>query len=369
MKKLIEPDHINFLIVGCGRIAQRYGKLIGGQKISGGRLLAVCDINDQKAKELARVTGTVAYTDMHQMMSEHAAKADVVCILTESGHHAQHCIELAQYGKHILVEKPMALRVEDGLAMIEACSSNDIMLFVVKQNRFNRAIQLTRNALMAGRFGDLVMGTVRVRWCRDQAYYKQAQWRGTWRLDGGVFANQASHHIDLLQWMLGNPVSVIARSRTALADIEAEDTGACIITFESGAIGIVEATTATRPKDTEGSLSILGCRGMVEVGGFAANEIKTWQFEDTDEIDTNVFGIGQELPADVYGFGHQAYLSDVVQSIRGLGSPIVDGYEGMKSLTLVAAIYEAFETGKEVQVGSTHHVSRLGNIPEIGIAE
>lgn len=362
MKKLVEPKDIGFLIVGCGRIAERYGKLFQNGKIIGGRLLAVCDVDAQKANALAKETGSSAFTDMHRMMLEHAADADVVCILTESGNHAQHCLELVQYGKHILVEKPMALRVKDGAAMLHACEANNVRLFVVKQNRFNQAIQLTYNALKAGRFGDLVMGTVRVRWCRDQQYYNQASWRGSWLMDGGVFANQASHHIDLLQWMLGNPVSVIARARTALADIEAEDTGACIVTFESGALGIIEATTATRPKDTEGSISLLGSRGMVEVGGFAANKIKVWQFDEPQESDVDVFGLGEELPADVYGFGHQAYLSDVVHSIMENSHPKVGGYEGMKSLRLISAIYESIETGQEVLVGATDHNSRLGNL-------
>ncbi len=366
---MIETKNIGFLIVGCGRIAERYGKLFQNGKIIGGRLLAVSDVDAQKANTLAKETGSAAYTDMHKMMLEHAADADVVCILTESGNHARHCLDLVQYGKHILVEKPMALRVKDGEAMVQACTLNNIRLFVVKQNRFNRAIQLTHNALKAGRFGDLVMGTVRVRWCRDQQYYNQASWRGSWSMDGGVFANQASHHVDLLQWMLGNPVSVIARARTALADIEAEDTGACIVTFESGALGIIEATTATRPKDTEGSISLLGSKGMVEVGGFAANKIKVWQFDEPQDSDTDIISTGQELPADVYGFGHQAYLSDVVQSILGSSHSMVDGYEGMKSLRLVSAIYEAIETGREVFVGATDHDSRLGNVRVSDVVE
>ena len=214
--------------------------------------------------------------------------SDVVSILTDSGSHADVTVELAPYGRHIVVEKPMALTLQDADAMIRACDANGIRLFVVKQNRFNVPIVKTREALEQGRFGKIVMGTVRVRWCRDQAYYDQADWRGRWATDGGVLSNQASHHIDVLEWMLGDVSSVFAMSRTALVDIEAEDTAVVLVRFVSGALGIIEATTATRPRDLEGSLSILGENGSVEVGGFALNLMKTWQFTTTEPGDEKV---------------------------------------------------------------------------------
>jgi predicted dehydrogenase len=204
------------------------------------------------------------------------------------------------------------------------------------------------------------MGTVRVRWCRTQAYYDQDPWRGTWAQDGGVFANQASHHIDLLEWFLGEPVSVFAKARTALVDIEAEDTGVAIITFKSGAIGVVEATTATRPKDLEGSLSILGEKGAVEIGGFAVNELKTWQFADSRPEDKDILAGAKELPPNVYGFGHKAYLNHVVDSIRTNRPGLVDGLEGRKSLELISAIYESIETHKEVVLRFQAVEARLG---------
>jgi predicted dehydrogenase len=215
-------------------------------------------------------------------------------------------------------------------------------------------------ALRAGRFGKIVMGTVRVRWCRPQSYYDQAAWRGTWALDGGVFSNQASHHVDLLEWCLGEPVSVVAKSRTALARIEAEDTGVAIITFKSGAIGIVEATTAARPKDTEGSLSILGESGLVEIGGFAVNKMRTWNFTAPLPGDEEVLAKYWEDPPDVYGFGHAAYLRDVVTSIEQGSPSLVDGLEGRKSLELISAIYESIESGREVQLRFEQKLGRLG---------
>lgn len=242
----------------------------------------------------------------------------------------------------------MALTLEDADKMIEACDRNGIRLFVVKQNRYNLPVQKLREALEAGRFGKLVMGSVRVRWCRDNAYYRQDSWRGTWAMDGGVFTNQASHHIDLLEWMMGDVESVFAKSITALSEIETEDTGVAVLKFKNGALGVIEATTATRPKDLEGSISILGEFGSVEIGGFAVNEIKTWNFVESLESDKEVREKYSTNPPNVYGFGHKEYYLHVIDSIVHNKKALVDGLEGRKSLELIIAMYESIETGKEV---------------------
>jgi UDP-N-acetyl-2-amino-2-deoxyglucuronate dehydrogenase len=351
---------LGFALVGCGRIAQRYLDLLGGGHIEGGRLVGVCDPRIERADAAARKAGVPAFYDFHEMFEAIGDSIDVVCVLTESGHHAEHVIALAKYRKHMLVEKPMALRLSDAEAMIRACDSANVRLFVVKQNRYNLPVQKLRSALEAGRFGKIVMGTVRVRWSRPQAYYDMDQWRGTWKYDGGVFANQASHHIDMLMWMLGEPVSVFARTRTALVDIEAEDTGAAILHFKSGAMGIVEATTATRPKDLEGSLSILGEHGAVEIGGFAMNQLKTWQFDTPDPEDVDIFEKFSENPPDVYGHGHRRYLHDVVKHLRGEGARLVEGLEGLRSLELVIAMYESAQTGREINLRFSPQNVRLG---------
>jgi predicted dehydrogenase len=254
----------------------------------------------------------------------------------------------------------MALTLDDARAMIVACDHASVRLFVVKQNRCNLPVIKLREALEKERFGKLVMGSVRVRWCRPQSYYDQDAWRGTWALDGGVFANQASHHIDLLMWMLGEPVSVFAKTRTALVDIEAEDTGVAVITFRNGAIGLVEATTATRPKDLEGSLSLLGEKGSVEIGGFAVNQMRTWRFAETVPEDADVMSKFNENPPSVYGFGHLRYLEGVVEALRGGGPRLVDGIEGMRSLELIVAMYESAMTGREVTLRFRPTHSRLG---------
>jgi predicted dehydrogenase len=215
-------------LVGCGRISARHSQLLAEGKIAGAALLCVCDIVPEKAQKIADPYDVPAYSDMHEMMR--LEKPDLVAVLTESGHHASHVIQLAQYGAHILVEKPMALTLADADKMIEVCDSAGIKLFVVKQNRFNLPVIKLREALEQQRFGKLTMGTVRVRWCRPQSYYDQDPWRGTWAYDGGVLTNQASHHVDLLEWMMGDVDSVFAMSRTALADIETEDMlGGCTL--------------------------------------------------------------------------------------------------------------------------------------------
>ncbi|MDP3949402.1 Gfo/Idh/MocA family protein [Microbacterium sp.] len=349
---------LKFALVGCGRIAKRHSELLGTGQIEGAALAAVCDIDEGKARQIGVGLSVPWFTDMHQMMA--SMEIDVVVVLTESGNHARDVIALAAYGKHIVVEKPMALRLQDADRMIQVCDEAGIRLFVVKQNRFNVPVMKAREALDAGRFGRLVLGTVRVRWCRPQAYYDQDPWRGTWAMDGGVLTNQASHHIDMLEWMFGDVDTVYAMSRTALVDIEAEDTAVVSLRFANGALGVVEATTATRPTDLEGSLSILGEGGTVEIGGFAVNEMKVWKFADETEEDSGVLENYSVNPPNVYGFGHQAYYEHVVDCINNATPQLVAGLEGRRSLELISAIYESIETGKEVRLRFQPKQCRLG---------
>jgi len=349
---------LNFALVGCGRISKRHGELLGENQISGARLVAVCDKVLDKAELIAQKYAIPAYSCLHEMMKNE--KIDVVVVLTESGVHAQHTMELAPYGAHIMVEKPMALTLDDADKMIEACDTNGVKLFVVKQNRFNVPVVQLRKALEDGRFGKLIMGTVRVRWCRPQSYYDQDSWRGTWAYDGGVLTNQASHHVDLLEWMMGDVESVFARSKTALVDIEAEDTAVVILKFRNGALGVIEATTAIRPKDLEGSLSVLGEKGSVEIGGFAVNEMKTWNFSEPLDDDDEVIDKYSVNPPNVYGFGHQAYYEHVIDCLNNKTAQLVDGLQGRKSLELINAIYESIETGKEISLRFSPKFSKLG---------
>lgn len=355
----MENEVFGFALIGCGRIASRHADSLKGA-VAGARLVAVCDVVPEAAKALGERCNLPYFTDMHAMMTALGDQIDVVCILTESGNHARDCLEVVKYRKHVVVEKPMALTLEDADAMIKACDVAGVRLMVVKQNRFNLPVRKLKEAIDQGRFGKMVMGTVRVRWCRTQEYYDQAPWRGTWALDGGVFSNQASHHIDLLLWCLGEPESVFAKTSTRLVNIEAEDTGVAIIRFRSGALGIIEATTATRPKDLEGSISILGEKGTVEISGFAVNQMRTWNFTEEQPGDHEVLEKYRENPPNIYGFGHLSYLNNVVATLRNNSGALVDGLEGRKSLELISAIYESVETGREVALRFRPEHCRLG---------
>ena len=349
---------LRFAIVGCGRISAKHIDAI--KEISGAELACVCDVLEDKAIKAAEKAQVKYYTSYDEMLKKE--DIDVVNILTPSGLHPEHVIDIVKkYKKHIVCEKPMALRLEDADEMIKTCDENGVKLFIVKQNRYNLPVMKLREALEQNRFGKLILGTVRVRWCREQKYYDQDSWRGTWELDGGVLSNQASHQIDLLEWMLGEPVSVMAKTGTFLANIEVDDTAAAIITFKSGAIGIVEATTATRPKDLEGSLSILGERGSVVIGGFSVNKLQTWNFADEkDEDGEKILKEFAETPPNVYGFGHKRYLEDVIDCLKNNSRALVDGLEGRKSLELINAIYESAETGKEVFLKFGKLKSKMG---------
>jgi UDP-N-acetyl-2-amino-2-deoxyglucuronate dehydrogenase len=349
---------IRFGLLGCGRIAKRHSDLLGGNHIEGARLVAVCDPIAARADAIASKFGVA----VHHGMDEFLARRDIdaVSVLTPSGLHPQHVIACAEAGKHVVVEKPMALRLQDADDMIRACEKAGVKLFIVKQNRFNVPVVKAREALEAGRFGKLILGTVRVRWCRDQAYYDQDDWRGTWAYDGGVLTNQASHHVDMLEWFFGDVVSVHARAITALARIETEDTAVATLKFKSGALGIIEATTAARPTDLEGSLSILGEKGMVEIAGFAVNQIRHWRFVDELPSDRDVIEKFSVNPPNVYGFGHQAYYQHVVDCLTNQSAALVDGLEGRRSLELITALYESIETGEEVPLHFTPRRSRLG---------
>jgi len=348
-------DKIRFGLVGCGAIAKKHA--VSLSRIEEAELVAACDLDMKAAERVAGEYGCRAFSDPKRMIDE--AGVEVVGILTPSGLHSSVVLDLADAGVHFVVEKPMALRLDQADRMIRTCAEHDVKIFVVQQNRFNPPIQALKEALAQGRFERLVMGTVRVRWCRTQEYYDARSWRGTWALDGGVVTNQASHHIDMLEWLMGQVESVMAMTETRLVDIEAEDTAVALLRFTSGALGIIEATTGTRPQDLEGSLSILGERGAVEVGGFFMNKLKTWQFTEPQPGDEKIFETHGQNP-DIFAWNHTEYLKDVVQAIKNGSKGLVEGLEGRRSLELITAIYESAETGREVFLRFRPKRARLG---------
>lgn len=348
---------IRFALIGCGDIARKHVESIN--RIENAELIAVCDLVDEKAKEYGEKYKVPWFSDPYKMVE--TEDMDVISILTPSGTHVQIAMGLIKYRKHFVIEKPLALRLEDADALIEACDIANIKIFVVQQNRFNPPIKKLKESIDKNKFGKLVLGTVRVRWCRTQDYYDKKKWRGTWAWDGGVFTNQASHHIDMLLWMMGDVEKVMAMCTTRLVKIEAEDTGVAILKFINGALGIVEATTATRPKDLEGSVSVLGEKGSVEIGGFYMNELKTFNFIDDKEDAKYTFETHGKTP-EIFSWNHTEFLKDVVDSILNNKRGLIDGLEARKSLELINAIYESAETGQEIYLRFKPKKCKLGII-------
>jgi predicted dehydrogenase len=347
---------IRTALVGCGRIADRHVRLVTSMPEFS--LAAVADVHPGRAEALAAHFGGRAYLDYREMLERE--KPDLVHVLTPSGTHAAIALDAMDFCANVLVEKPMALSLADADAMIAKAERLGRRLFVVKQNRYNLPVVKLREALEQGRFGRLTAGAIRVRWCRRQDYYDQDDYRGTWAQDGGVLTNQASHHIDMLQWMFGPVDEVFGMTARQLVRIEAEDTGVAVVRFASGALGTIEATTAARPTDIEASISVLGEHGIVEIGGFALNETKRWTFESAVEEDAEVLSTYRTNPPNVYGFGHHEYLAGVARTIAADGVPEIGGREGRKSLELIVAIYESAERNAPVRYPFTPQLCRLG---------
>ncbi len=351
-------NKVRFALIGCGNISKKHVQVIQNH-LEGAEIVGFCDKGYDRAKAYGVKLGVPAFNNVKDMMDDIGDSVDIVSILTPSGVHYENVMELVEYGKPLVVEKPIALRLEEADEILKACDAHRIKVFVVHQNRYNLSIIKAREALEKGRLGKLVMGTVRLRWERDQSYYDAESWRGTWAYDGGVFTNQASHHIDMLTWFMGPVESVKAVGVTRLANIECEDTGAAILRFTNGAIGIIEATTATRPKNLEGSISILGEKGTIVIGGFFMNELVTWNFEEPEPGDDDVFERYGKNP-EWWGYNLGEYLKGVIDSIAVNKAGLVDGLEGRKSLELISAIYESIETGNEIYLRFQPKQCKLG---------
>ena len=330
-------------LVGCGRISRSHFDAI--ERVDGLSLAAVCDVVADRARAAGEEFGVPWFRTEEEMLA--AAPCDVVAICTPSGLHPAHGTAAARAGKHVIVEKPMAISLAAADELVQACDRAGVHLFVVKQNRLNPAIQLLRRAIDKGRFGRIFMANTTVRWSRPQEYYDQAPWRGTWEFDGGAFMNQASHYVDLIQWLVGPVESVMAKTATLARRIETEDSGIAILRFRSGALGSIEVTMLTYPRNLEGSITILGERGTVKIGGTAVNRVEHWQFAEYDD-DDKLIEAAATNPPNVYGFGHEGYYRNVLSVLRGEATPDTDGRAGRKSLELILGIYESAKTGREV---------------------
>ncbi len=324
-------------LIGCGRISKNHFEAIADQPDA--EIAACCDIIEERARGAAVTYGIPFWTTRYQEILERM-DIHMISICTPSGLHPQHGMLAAKYGKHVLTEKPMACRLDEADELIETCDKHRVRLFVVLQNRLNPAVQLTRRAYDEGRFGKVYMITSNVFWTRPQEYYDMAPWRGTWALDGGAFMNQASHYVDMVQWFGGPIEKVKSITATMARKIETEDTGAAIIGFKTGAIGSINVTMLTYPKNLEGSITILGEKGTVRIGGIAMNKIEHWEFEDQRDYDLKL-NEANTNPGSVYGFGHSGYYRNVIESLQGYAEPSSDGKEGRRSLFLLEQIYKS----------------------------
>ncbi|MGQ3892478.1 Gfo/Idh/MocA family protein [Legionella sp. CNM-4043-24] len=334
---VITDRKINVAVVGCGRIANNHLQAIEqlGDHL---QLTAVCDVDSQALRDASTRCKVPGFASLEQMLKE--SEADIVTLCTPSGLHPEQSIQVAQSGRHIITEKPMATRWQDGLRMVKACDAAGVRLFVVKQNRLNSTMQALKRAIEQKRFGRIHMASVNVFWTRPQEYYDQGGWRGTWEMDGGAFMNQASHYVDLIQWLLGPVDSVQAMMATLERDIAAEDSGVMTLRFRHGAMASINVTMLTYPKNFEGSITILGEKGTVRIGGVAVNEVQHWEFADARPEDEAIRQASYQT-ASVYGFGHQLYYQNVIDCLRGEARPITDGRAGLVSLELLIAAYRA----------------------------
>ena len=342
----INGRKIRLAIAGCGRISgNHFGSV--EQHAEDLEVVAVCDPDEERLNAAVKRTGGTGYSKYREMLLE--TDADAVVLTTPSGLHPSQAIDAADRGFHVITEKPMATRWQDALNMVEACDKAGVYLFVVKQNRRNATLQLLKSAVEAKRFGRIHMVNVNVFWTRPQAYYDKDSWRGTWEFDGGALMNQASHYVDLLDWLIGPVESLQAYTGTLDRDIEVEDTAALSIRWRSGALGSMNVTMLTYPKNLEGSITIIGERGTARVGGVAANEIQVWDFAEPLPEDQDIVKANYETTS-VYGFGHPLYYKNVVDSLRGNARPETDGREGLKSMELLIAAYLSARDGRRISL-------------------
>lgn len=336
--------NIRIALIGCGRISNNHFSAIEKHE-SRIQLVDVCDTSPEVLAQAINRTKAQGHLNLTELLQK--TSADIVVLATPSGLHPDQAIQVAQSGRHVITEKPMATRWSDGLRMVKACEDANVRLFVVKQNRRNATLQLLKKAIEKGRFGKIYSVAVNVFWTRSQEYYDSAKWRGTWEFDGGALMNQACHYIDLLDWLIGPVESVMTYTATLARDIEVEDSGVVALRWRSGTLGTVNVSMLTYPKNMEGSITILGEKGTVRVGGIAVNEIQTWEFSESRAEDAEIQNANYQTTS-VYGFGHSLYYDNVIKTLRGEAEPETDGREALKTLEMLIAMYLSSRDGKRV---------------------
>jgi len=359
----ITNPRIRIALVGCGRISRNHIKAIAVHH-DRAELVALCDTQGERLQQAQQLLSEVSaeypgaatnparfntYADLLAAAQSGQAPIDLVVLATPSGLHSGQVIAAAEAGLHVMTEKPMATRWADGVAMVKACDDAGVRLFVVKQNRFNSTLQLVKRQLQAGRFGKLAMVAVNVFWQRPQSYYDQDSWRGTWEFDGGALMNQASHYVDLLDWLVGPVESVSASTATLGRAIEVEDTAALQLRWRNGALGTMAVTMLTYPKNLEGSITLLGETGTVRIGGPAVNQIEHWAFAEESPDDALVEQASYATTS-VYGFGHPPYYANVLDALQGKAEELCNGREGLRSLELLIGAYRSARDGRTIHL-------------------
>ena len=346
MYPIIHDRKIRVAVIGCGRISKNHFASI--EKHSEHmELAAVCDTDKDILREHQELYNVPGYQRMEELLKNE--RVDLVVLCTPSGLHPNQAVLAARYNVNVMTEKPMATRWQDGVRMVKACDEAGVRLFVVKQNRRNSTLQLLKRAITEKRFGKIHMVHLNVFWTRPQSYYDQGNgWRGTWEFDGGAFMNQASHYVDLLEWLIG-PVEKVQAMVSTTRDIEVEDTGVLNVRWRNGALGSMSVTMLTYPKNLEGSITILGEKGTVRVGGVAVNDIQIWDFEEKKDYDSEIQAANYQTTS-VYGFGHALYYGNVIDVFQGKAEPDTDGREGLKSLEVLIAAYLSARDGKTVSL-------------------
>ena len=339
---------IRFALVGCGRISANHVEALR-QHAGRAELVAVCDNRPAALAAAVAKTGVRGFASLDALLAADGtgSDADIVVLATPSGLHPRQAMKAAQAGRHVLTEKPMATKWDEGMQMVRACREAGVKLFVVKQNRLNATMQLLKKAIDQKRFGRIHMVTVNVFWTRPQSYYDEAPWRGRWDMDGGAFMNQASHYVDMVDWLVGPVDNVHAYTATQARDIEAEDSGIMTLRLRAGGLASINVTMLTWPKNLEGSITVLGERGTVRIGGVAVNEIQHWEFDEKRPEDAEIAAASYATPS-VYGFGHPLYYDNVINTLRGEAHAEVDGYSGLRSLEVLIAGYRSARDGVRV---------------------
>lgn len=348
---------IRLAFLGCGRVAQRHMEVCKNE-LQGAKVTVVCDPVQKLADQRANELGARALYSMDELLK--SQDVDAICVLTESGKHSEHTRLILEAGKHAIVEKPPTMHVGEIHELQKLARDKKLMYAVILQNRYNPAMRALKNAFESGRFGKVVLATIRLRWCRTQPYYEDG-WHGTWHMDGGVINQQAFHHVDALQWICGAVSDVCAAQANALNKLEAEDTTAAVLKMANGALGLIEATTAARPEDFEASISVVGEKGTVVVGGIALNRMFTWKFIETQPEDADALQtFSQEVPTG-YGLSHGPLMQEIVTRLNaGRIDPPFTGEDAIPAIRLVHALYASTEQGGWVSLKDNPVSKRLG---------